>query len=125
MQYDHAHENILEVAEDHDSLGFYPDGVKRTLTKEQVNIFRHSEIHGLLRERRLREEEGPIDEEQIDVRVEEKSTGKDSNPGIRSEQVKWSGSGAHVSSDSRTMDKVDRNGACPHRRKIVSYADQF
>ena len=39
--------------EDDDGLGYYPDGVKRTLTDEQIAIFRHSEIHALLREREL------------------------------------------------------------------------
>lgn len=43
---------------DDDDLGYYEDGVKRTLTDEQIRIFRHSEIHALLREReRLREEQ--------------------------------------------------------------------
>lgn len=43
-------------AEDED-LGFYADGAKRTLTDEQIEMFRHSEIEQLLRERRLREDE--------------------------------------------------------------------
>jgi hypothetical protein len=48
-----------------DDLGYYKDGTKRTLTDEQIQIFRHSEIHALLREReRLREEEA---EEQSDA----------------------------------------------------------
>lgn len=38
--------------EEEDDLGYYPDGVKRTLTDEQIAIFRHSEIQALLRERR-------------------------------------------------------------------------
>jgi Protein of unknown function (DUF3807) len=38
--------------DENDGLGYYPDGVKRTLTDEQIQIFRHSEIHSLLRERR-------------------------------------------------------------------------
>ncbi|KAJ5371936.1 Protein of unknown function DUF3807 [Penicillium concentricum] len=40
-----------------DDLGHYPDGVKRTLTDEQIRIFRHSEIHALLRERQLKDDE--------------------------------------------------------------------
>ncbi|CAG8908899.1 unnamed protein product [Penicillium egyptiacum] len=40
-----------------EGLGYYPDGVKRTLTDEQIRIFRHSEIHALLRERQLRDDE--------------------------------------------------------------------
>ncbi|KAI1334390.1 hypothetical protein F5Y15DRAFT_291660 [Xylariaceae sp. FL0016] len=34
---------------DEDDLGYYPDGVKRTLTDEQIAIFRHSELEGLRR----------------------------------------------------------------------------
>ena len=44
------------VTEDHeaydDGLGYYEDGVKRTLTDEQIAMFRHSEIQALLRDRR-------------------------------------------------------------------------
>ncbi|KAJ5971250.1 uncharacterized protein N7479_001168 [Penicillium vulpinum] len=40
-----------------EDLGYYPDGVKRTLTDEQIRIFRHSEIHALVRERQLRDDE--------------------------------------------------------------------
>lgn len=42
--------------EEDDGLGYYPDGVKRTLTDEQIAIFRHSEIQALLRERKHAEE---------------------------------------------------------------------
>ncbi|KAK4237045.1 hypothetical protein C8A03DRAFT_45062 [Achaetomium macrosporum] len=38
--------------EEDDGLGYYPDGVKRTLTDEQIAIFRHSELEAL---RRVRE----------------------------------------------------------------------
>ncbi|RJE23329.1 hypothetical protein PHISCL_04315 [Aspergillus sclerotialis] len=52
-----------EFAEDgDDDLGYYPDGVKRTLTDEQIRIFRHSEIHSLLRERQVRAENKAFDE---------------------------------------------------------------
>jgi hypothetical protein len=40
-----------------DGLGYYPDGVKRTLTDQQIEIFRHSEIQKL-RGKRLQEEAG-------------------------------------------------------------------
>jgi len=39
-----------------DDLGYYPDGIKRTLTDEQIAIFRHSEIETLLREQRHAQE---------------------------------------------------------------------
>ncbi|KUJ24326.1 uncharacterized protein LY89DRAFT_663076 [Mollisia scopiformis] len=38
--------------EEDDGIGYYEDGVKRTLTDQQIAIFRHSEIQALLRERR-------------------------------------------------------------------------
>ncbi|KAL2169833.1 hypothetical protein VTG60DRAFT_5574 [Thermothelomyces hinnuleus] len=43
-------EEYYEEEED-DGLGYYPDGVKRTLTDEQIAIFRHSEIEALRRAR--------------------------------------------------------------------------
>lgn len=51
--------------DDEEDLGYYPDGVKRTLTDEQIEIFRHSEIHALLRERQLREENRSEDEGEV------------------------------------------------------------
>jgi hypothetical protein len=38
-----------EYYEEDDGLGYYPDGVKRTLTDEQIAIFRHSELEALRR----------------------------------------------------------------------------
>lgn len=49
-------------AED-DGLGYYSDGAKRTLTDEQIAMFRHSEIHAILRKRRLRQENGEVSED--------------------------------------------------------------
>ena len=37
-------------------MGYYSDGVKRTLTNEQISMFRHSEIYALLRERQVKKE---------------------------------------------------------------------
>ena len=42
----------LNEVEPDDGLGYYHDGVKRTLTDEQIAIFRHSEIQTLLKARR-------------------------------------------------------------------------
>lgn len=42
--------------EEDDGLGYYPDGVKRTLTDEQIEIFRHSELHALERQKEKEEE---------------------------------------------------------------------
>ena len=54
-----------------DGLGYYPDGVKRTLTEEQVAMFRHSEIYNLLREKRLNAETDENEsEEELEVNLE-------------------------------------------------------
>ncbi|KAK7984968.1 hypothetical protein PG996_005797 [Apiospora saccharicola] len=37
--------------EEEDDLGYYSDGIKRTLTDEQIAIFRHSELETLRREK--------------------------------------------------------------------------
>ncbi|KAI1089781.1 hypothetical protein F5B19DRAFT_495067 [Rostrohypoxylon terebratum] len=47
-QYYEEYEEYYEEEED-DGLGYYPDGVKRTLTDEQIAIFRHSELESLRR----------------------------------------------------------------------------
>lgn len=51
---DACYEDIFEV--ENDDLGYYPDGVKRTLTDDQIAMFRHSEIYSILRERQVRKE---------------------------------------------------------------------
>ncbi|KAF2772114.1 hypothetical protein EJ03DRAFT_324957 [Teratosphaeria nubilosa] len=62
-------ETALNVEYD-DGLGYYPDGVKRTLTDEQIAMFRHSEIQELLRERRLLRED--LAQESVDGGFNEK-----------------------------------------------------
>lgn len=47
---------VEDGQEEEDDLGYYADGVKRTLTDEQIAIFRHSEIQSILRQRRHAEE---------------------------------------------------------------------
>lgn len=44
------------VGEEHDNLGYYADGVKRTITDEQIAMFRHTEIETLLRQKRKSDE---------------------------------------------------------------------
>ena len=51
---DATHEDNLQP--ENDVLGYYPDGVKRTLTDDQIAMFRHSEIYSILRERQVRKE---------------------------------------------------------------------
>src|SRR5262245_49446175 len=44
-------EDFAEGEDEDDDLGYYPDGVKRTLTDEQIAMFRHSELEALRREK--------------------------------------------------------------------------
>lgn len=50
-----AASNKVEEQQSDDGLGYYDDGVKRTLTDEQIAIFRHSEIQRYLTRQRLKE----------------------------------------------------------------------
>ncbi|KAK4659594.1 hypothetical protein QC762_111700 [Podospora pseudocomata] len=50
LSHEQEEEYYYEEEED-DGLGYYPDGVKRTLTDEQIAIFRHSELEALRRGR--------------------------------------------------------------------------
>lgn len=52
------HEVELEAEEYEDGLGYYEDGVKRTLTDQQIEMFRHSEVQRLLAARRWDTEVG-------------------------------------------------------------------
>ncbi|KAK4110468.1 hypothetical protein N656DRAFT_770149 [Canariomyces notabilis] len=47
--YNGADDEEYYDEEEDDGLGHYPDGVKRTLTDEQIAIFRHSELEALRR----------------------------------------------------------------------------
>lgn len=48
---DQLYEEWGEEEEEDDGLGYYEDGVKRFLTDEQIEIFRHSELRELERQR--------------------------------------------------------------------------
>ena len=54
-----SHWYTLESEED--DLGYYPDGNKRTLTDDQIAMFRHSEIFAILRERQVQKENREAD----------------------------------------------------------------
>ena len=72
-------EQGVGVDEEDDNLGYYHDGVKRTLTDEQVAMFRHSEIYAILRARQVaRENEDIIDS---DVEGEDEGVNVDENEG--------------------------------------------
>ena len=47
--------------QEEDDLGYYHDGTKRTLTDDQIAMFRHSEIYAILRDRQVRKENRQAD----------------------------------------------------------------
>jgi hypothetical protein len=49
-----------------DGLGWYDDGVKRTITDEQIAMFRHTEIEKIMRKRRMQAEEEVEDDDDDD-----------------------------------------------------------
>lgn len=51
---DAAYEQVSQA--ENEDLGYYADGVKRTLTNDQIAMFRHSEIYSILRARQVRKE---------------------------------------------------------------------
>ncbi|MDI1488224.1 MAG: hypothetical protein OHK93_007498 [Ramalina farinacea] len=61
----HHAEDTVANNDDEDDLGFYQDGKKRTLTDEQVAMFRHSEIYGIVRARQVRRENEEYDSEPV------------------------------------------------------------
>jgi len=63
---------LTAIEGDGDTLGYYDDGVKRTLTDDQVAMFRHSETQAILRE--TRQGRGPR------TPLVEPSITKDGNP---------------------------------------------
>lgn len=50
-------EEVHTEPESSEELGYYEDGVRRTLTDEQITMFRHSEIQRLLLARRQQREQ--------------------------------------------------------------------
>ncbi|KAF5595448.1 uncharacterized protein FSUBG_9135 [Fusarium subglutinans] len=57
---DQTHDGAVDDTweEDDDGLGYYPDGVKRTLTDAQIEIFRHSELETLRKEKERAKQPG-------------------------------------------------------------------
>lgn len=55
----HYEEEYYDDLEEDDGLGYYPDGAKRTLTDEQIAMFRHSELHALQRAQEKAQNKSP------------------------------------------------------------------
>lgn len=125
--YDYYHED----GEEEDDLGYYPDGVKRTLTDEQIRIFRHSEIHALRREKELAEEaRAERSREQPSENAGTEQADKNSSqPGSRSKNIQSGTAGSEAISldydeEGQTKRGSQRFSRPPFAgRKIISYED--
>nr|POF25954.1 hypothetical protein CFP56_22102 [Quercus suber] len=66
-----------DMDSENDELGYYDDGVRRTLTDDQIAMFRHSEVQELLRDCRLQREE---QEYQMRIPALEPQAGNEKQP---------------------------------------------
>jgi len=121
--------------DDDDKLGWYHDGVKRTLTDEQVAMFRHSEIQRLLQQRRLNANRAMS---HSDIQANEESgLSKQSkrakrnkrtneNVTLQSEDVKLD-YGQEKEEPASAPGQVDRQQHHHHRhhRKVIKYSDEL
>ncbi|KAJ5927824.1 hypothetical protein N7466_006780 [Penicillium verhagenii] len=98
-----------EDAGDDEDLGYYPDGVKRTLTDEQIQIFRHSEIHALLRARQLEQDDAEYEARQT-------SSAKDHNP-VAELKPQQKGTVSEVEKSKETTKKEEEDIPATKRSK--------
>ena len=110
-------EDYDENYEDEDgSLGYYSDGNKRTLTDEQIAMFRHSEIYSIIRKRQVRQENEETKDDQLVQMREEDGT---ASPGTETPAA------SHVATgDAFDEPKTDRgrtSSSAHKRRKMDRY----
>ncbi|KAI4200052.1 MAG: hypothetical protein LQ350_004190 [Teloschistes chrysophthalmus] len=96
-------------------LGYYPDGVKRTLTDEQIAMFRHSEISRLLRQRQLQKENAMVDEEASDPSATMRLPSGSSPQQVESSGIENPGLAASVEAKGTTIQaskkrQIDHDG---------------
>jgi hypothetical protein len=115
LAYDPTAEEAAYEAEE-DDLGTYEDGVKRTLTHEQIELFRHSEIQQLLRAERLKQEYGE-DATPVASGSATPATQEPDHPGFAgNEQRRWS--------DIKRKSSTPSVGAKRKREEHVPYYER-
>lgn len=118
-----------EEEDGEEELGWYHDGFKRTLTDEQIAMFRHSEIQRLLRQRRLKANVADGHPDVLAKRELEQSkqVGKDRRSKRPSEraalhledvELRYGQGGENA---AREATQGERKG---HYRKIASYMEE-
>ena len=100
-----------EPGEDYedDGLGYYPDGVKRTLTDEQVAMFRHSEIYAVHRQRQVEKEN--LEADQREEREERDVEFNEGNDKVYSRVVR---NGLTTSVDSLLLPEISDSMRLDH-----------
>jgi hypothetical protein len=113
-----------------DGLGYYPDGTKRTLTDEQIAMFRHSEIQAILRKRRLQKENGessdcksPTEKSSLDVASLTQEGSSHATANMPQAQLKEEGEAskqqwATTSAKSKAKAKRKRDRYAKRRREV-------
>ena len=124
---DSATPGAHEDEDDGDDLGWYHDGVKRTLTDEQVAMFRHTEIQRLLQQRRLNANRA--------VSQSNTQASKESGPSKQSKRAKRNkraNESVVLQSEDDHGQEQEKQASAPgrvdrqhHRRKVVKYSDEL
>ncbi|KAL2377716.1 hypothetical protein RJZ90_006524 [Blastomyces dermatitidis] len=126
--------DVEQLDDGDDDLGYYPDGTKRTLTDKQVEIFRHSEIQKLQREKRRKE---MADREQAEVEALT-DTSKEPLAGAGRSEAKGGGQGSSeyqqqsFEGTEKSYHDVDRKSTEDNKirdgnggaKKLLAYADE-
>ena len=74
-----------DPADEDDGLGYYEDGEKRTLTDDQIEMFRHSEIEQLVREGMLAREQEHVEDGEIPAEDEANETAPSEGSSVEEE----------------------------------------
>ena len=118
-----------DSVDDEDKLGWYDDGVKRTLNDEQIAMFRHSEVQRLLQQRTL---SADLADSHPDIETyQERGHDRQSKRVKRNKSLKES---AAVQSEDVKLDygqEGEKPASSPglvepegHLRKVVQYGDE-
>lgn len=100
-----------------EDLGFYKDGVRRTLTDEQIAMFRHSEIQRLLAERRRQRDR----EEERQQKLERKKTGSTQQVQDRQQSVTFESDERVHARPGMPELSYDDAGAHQHTQKPTTF----
>ncbi|KAJ4398454.1 hypothetical protein N0V85_006272 [Neurospora sp. IMI 360204] len=103
--------------EDDDGLGYYPDGVKRTLTDEQIAIFRHSELEAMRRVRESAKIKKVMDPAADDVVVIEGAIGEQLSEGEVDSSPKEAGAGPSQQHQQQQKKKKNNNSKSKNKRR--------